>query len=105
MYPGFLEERIHLLEDTRVRRLIESVPRLSEEERKDLLQKYHPDYIASSMRQLGVGVNKGDSTPVELADLLEGNSRLDLPRRRYWPMGRGPEFSLPPNCVWVMPTL
>ena len=80
MYPGFLEESIHLLEDTRVRRLIESVPRLSEVEKKDLLQQYHPDYIATSMRQLGVGVNKGHATPVELADLLEGNSRLDLER-------------------------
>jgi succinate dehydrogenase/fumarate reductase flavoprotein subunit len=80
MYPGFLEESIHLLEDTRVRRLIESVPRLTEEEKSDLLQEYHPDYIASSMRALRVGVNKGDSTPVELADLLEGNSRLDPER-------------------------
>jgi hypothetical protein len=42
MYPGYLEESMHLLEDTRVRRLIESVPRLAEEEKKDLLQKYHP---------------------------------------------------------------
>ncbi|MGD9142697.1 MAG: FAD-binding protein, partial [Dehalococcoidia bacterium] len=78
MYPGYLEESIHLIEDTRVRRLLESVPRLSEDEKNDLLQQYHPDYIESSMRQLKVGVNKGDFTPVELADLLEGNSRLDL---------------------------
>ncbi len=78
MYPGYLEESIHLLEDTRVRRLIESVPRLAEDEKTDLLREYHPDYIESSMRQLKVGVNKGDYTPVELADLLEGNSRLDL---------------------------
>jgi succinate dehydrogenase / fumarate reductase flavoprotein subunit len=78
MYPGYLEESIHLLEDTRVRRLIESLPRLAEEEKKDLLQQYHPDYIESSMRPLKVGVNKGDYSPIELADLLEGNSRLDL---------------------------
>jgi succinate dehydrogenase/fumarate reductase flavoprotein subunit len=77
MYPPYLEEIIHLVEDTRVRRLIENVPRLSELEKADLLRQYHPDYIARSMRKLQVGVNKGDATPVELADLLEGNSRID----------------------------
>ncbi len=77
MYPGYLEESIHLLEDTRVRRLLETMPRLAEEEKLALLKLYHPDYIESSMRRLQSGVNKGDSTPVELADLLEGNSRID----------------------------
>ncbi|MFH1647405.1 MAG: FAD-binding protein [Chloroflexota bacterium] len=77
MYPAYLEESIHIVEDTRVRRLIESIPRLNELEKADLLQQFHPDYIQSSMRRLLVGVNKGDATPVELADLLEGNSRID----------------------------
>lgn len=77
MYPGYLEEAIHLLEDTRVRRLMETVPRLAEEEKLALLKLYHPDYIEASMRRLQVGISKGDSTPVELADLLEGNSRID----------------------------
>ena len=77
MYPGYLEEYIHLVEDTRVRRLIEAVPRLDADDKSDLLRQYHPDYIEASMRPLQVGVNKGDSAPVELADLLEGNSRID----------------------------
>jgi succinate dehydrogenase/fumarate reductase flavoprotein subunit len=77
MYPPYLEEIVHLVEDTRVRRLLENLPRLSELEKADLLCQYHPDYIANSMRQLQVGVNKGDATPLELADLLEGNSRID----------------------------
>ncbi len=77
MYPAYLEESIHLVEDTRVRRLIEAIPRLAEDEKDDLLRQYHPDYIATSMRKLQVGINKGDSTPLELADLLEGNSRID----------------------------
>ncbi len=80
MYPAYLEENIHLVEDTRVRRLIEAIPRLDEDEKSDLLRQYHPDYIKTSMRQLQVGINKGDSTPVELADLLEGKSRIDLDR-------------------------
>jgi succinate dehydrogenase/fumarate reductase flavoprotein subunit len=77
MYPAYLEENIHLVEDKRVRRLIEAIPRLGEDEKTELLHRYHPDYINTSMRQLKVGVNRGDATPVELADLLEGNSRID----------------------------
>jgi succinate dehydrogenase / fumarate reductase flavoprotein subunit len=77
MYPAYIEESIHIVEDTRVRRLIENMPRLDDTNKTDLLRRYHPDYIKSSMRRLKVGVNKGDATPVELADLLEGNSRID----------------------------
>ena len=77
MYPAYLEENIHIVEDTRVRRLIENIPRLDEIDKTDLLKQYHPDYIKSSMRKLQVGVNKGGFTPVELADILEGNSRID----------------------------
>jgi succinate dehydrogenase/fumarate reductase flavoprotein subunit len=80
MYPPYLEENIQQVEATRVRRLIETMPRFTDEGKTDLLQKYHPDYIRESMRQLQVGVNKGDSTPEELADLLEGNSRINPDR-------------------------
>jgi succinate dehydrogenase/fumarate reductase flavoprotein subunit len=77
MYPTYLEENIHIVEDTRVRRMIENFPRLAELDKIELLRKYHPDFISASMRKLQVGPNKGDPTPIELADLLEGNSRLD----------------------------
>ena len=43
----------------------------------DLLAKFHPDFKRESMRELLVGPNKGGRTPNELADLLEGNSRID----------------------------
>ena len=55
MYPGYLDDSIQVLEATRVRRLIETVPRLAEEEKLVLLKLYHPDYIEASMRQLQVG--------------------------------------------------
>jgi succinate dehydrogenase / fumarate reductase flavoprotein subunit len=77
MYPAYLEENIHIIEDTRVRRLIENMPRLQELDKIELLRKYHPDFVSSSMRKLQVGPNKGDLTPVELADLLEGKSRIN----------------------------
>ena len=77
MYPDYMEESIRKVEATREKRLRETLPRIAEEEKTPLLQKYHPDFIEESMRQLQVGPNKGEPTPNELADLLEGNSRVN----------------------------
>jgi len=77
MYPAYMEGSIRKVEATRQKRLKEIIPRLSDEEKTPLLQKYHPDFIEESMRELLVGPNKGDRTPNEIADLLEGNSRIN----------------------------
>jgi succinate dehydrogenase/fumarate reductase flavoprotein subunit len=77
MYPAHIEESIRKVETTRERRLKETFPRLSDEEKTPLLHKFHPDFIKEGMRELLAGPNKGDRTPKELAELLEGNSRLD----------------------------
>ena len=77
MYPAYMEESIRKVEATRERRLKETFSRLTGEEKTALLEKYHPDFIKESMRQLQVGPNKGEPTPNELADLLEGNSRVN----------------------------
>ena len=77
MYPAYMEQSIRKVETTREKRLKEAFPRLDDRGKKPLLQKYHPDYVAGSMRQLLLGPNKDDFTPKELANLLEGNSRVD----------------------------
>lgn len=77
MYPPEIEKSLRQVEATREKRLGEVFPRLTDNEKTALLEKYHPDYIRESMRELQVGPNKGERTPVELADLLEGNSRVD----------------------------
>jgi succinate dehydrogenase/fumarate reductase flavoprotein subunit len=77
MYPPYMEESIRKVEATRERRLKERLPRLSGDEKTALVQQYHPDFIEQSMRELLLGPNKGERTPNELADLLEGNSRVD----------------------------
>ena len=77
MYPASMQESIRKVEATREGRLRETLPRLGEEEKKPLLQAFHPDYIQEGMRKLVVGPNSGDSSPNEMADLLEGNSRVD----------------------------
>jgi len=77
MYPAHMEESIRKVEATRGKRLQEALPRLTSDEKEPLLQEHHPDYIAGKMRQLALGPNKGEYTPNELADLLEGSSRID----------------------------
>jgi len=72
-----MEESIRKLEASREKRLKETLPRFTDEEKAPLLEKYHPDFNKESMRQLQVGPNKGEPTPNELADLLEGNSRIN----------------------------
>jgi succinate dehydrogenase / fumarate reductase flavoprotein subunit len=77
MYPPEMQESVGNVIATRERRLKESYPVLSAEEKATLLQGFHPDSIAGGMRELQIGPNKGERTPNELADLLEGNSRID----------------------------
>ncbi|MFC2016315.1 FAD-binding protein [Chloroflexota bacterium] len=77
MYPAYMEESIRKVVASRESRLKETLPRFTDEKKTALLQKYHPDFLKESMRQLQVGVNKGEPTPNELADLLEGNSRVN----------------------------
>ena len=77
MYPAYMEESIRRVESTRERRLKETFPRITDEEKTPLLQQFHPDFIEEGMRELLVGPNKGNRTPKEMADLLEGNSRIN----------------------------
>jgi len=72
-----MEESIRKVEATRERRLKEELPRIPVGERMPVLKAFHPDFIKAGMRELLVGPNKGERTPNELADLLEGNSRID----------------------------
>ena len=77
MYPAYMEESICRVESTRERRLKETFPHITDEEKTPLLQQFHPDFIEEGMRELLVGPNKGNRTPKEMADLLEGNSRIN----------------------------
>jgi succinate dehydrogenase / fumarate reductase flavoprotein subunit/L-aspartate oxidase len=82
-YPPELKSLIRLVEKTRPQRVErarrgESYPALTLAERQDRLTRFHPDYRAEAKRALTVGANKGDLLPIELVDLLESHSRLDL---------------------------
>ncbi|HEY66811.1 MAG: succinate dehydrogenase/fumarate reductase flavoprotein subunit [Chloroflexi bacterium] len=81
-YPPEMQESIRLVEATRLRRLKETFPTMSLEEREQVLNAFHPDYIKEKMRAIRVGVSKGQRMPVELADIVEGRPHI------------GPDFDL-----------
>ncbi len=77
MYTPELRESINKVEASRSRRRAERFPGLSPDERQAILKKFHPDYISAAMRPLRIGPNRGDSTPLELADVLEARAVID----------------------------
>jgi len=75
-YPAAIRESMAKVEASRQRRLQETYPGLSPQDREQILRSFHPDYITDAFRVLRVGPNKGDRTPRELADALEAPSLI-----------------------------
>ncbi|MFO7951759.1 MAG: FAD-binding protein [Bacillota bacterium] len=73
------------VEETRPSRVGTEYPRMSPEERREVLQKFHPDYIEDGFREIKVGVNKGTRLTTEMADVFESYSRVG-------------NFQLAPDC-------
>lgn len=76
-YTPEMRESMRKVEATRQRRLKETHPRMPPKEQEEILKRFHPDCVKEGMRELLVGPNRGDRTPNELADLLEGGSHID----------------------------
>ncbi len=70
-YPIPIRTSQAKVEASRPRRITETFPRFSPQERESILRAFHPDYISDAFRRLCLGPNKGDLTPRELADALE----------------------------------
>ncbi|MBT4787552.1 MAG: FAD-binding protein, partial [Gammaproteobacteria bacterium] len=68
IYQQALEDYVPLLE--------RPLPEPSLETGK-LLKQFHPDYIDSSRTRLETGVNRGDSCHVQLAQILQSDSRIN----------------------------
>ncbi len=84
MYPDYMMESIRMVERTRPKRLEiakkmgKSVfPPMSESEREEVLNKYHPDYTEEARRIINIGPNKGEKITTKVADMLESHSRID----------------------------
>jgi len=76
MYNDIMKQSIKAVEATREARMKEAPRRLSAEEKRALLDAYHPDFIPEQFAELSIGPNKGEKVPLELAALLQGKSRL-----------------------------
>ena len=50
--------------------------RMTAEEKDALLKEFHPDYKEGEFTVLTAGVNKGEKVPTQLAELLQGHSRI-----------------------------
>lgn len=77
MYPKEMQDSIKKVEATRPFRMTQKIPMLSLPERTALLEAYHPDYKKGTMREISIGVNKGDKTPHEFANLFEAYSQIN----------------------------
>ncbi len=72
-YPDYIRESIKNVERTRKSRLDIAFTAMTLEERKQVLDKFHPDYSSEGKRSLAIGPNKGEITISEVADLLEAH--------------------------------
>lgn len=75
-YTPELRELMKKVEETRPSRVGVSYPRMTPDERRDVLKNFHPDYIEDGFREVRVGVDKGTRLTNEMADIFEAYSRL-----------------------------
>jgi succinate dehydrogenase/fumarate reductase flavoprotein subunit len=76
----YSEEMRHSIEKvaaTRNERMKQAYPKLKPEDKKSLLEKFHPDYKPGTTRKLVVGANKGEPIVNELGDIVEAYSRIN----------------------------
>ena len=82
MYTKEMLESIKKVEATREARLKDVLAgnhprRMTAEEKDQVLLENHPDHIKSQFAELTIGPNKGEKVPLELADILQANSRIN----------------------------
>lgn len=84
MYPEYMMESIRKVEQTRSKRLElvkthgkQIFPAMSEQDRKLILEKFHPDYKADARKPIQIGPNKGENITTEVVDLLESYPRIN----------------------------
>lgn len=81
-YPEDLKKLIKAVEKTRQKRVEEAkkgehFPALTLAQRKEWLDRYHPDFKKEGKREVKVGPNRGDFLPEEVVDILESRSRVN----------------------------
>lgn len=82
MYPDYMLESIKKVEKTRNKRLElakkfgkQVYEPMTEKERDDILNTYHPDYKDDALKEIHLGPNKGEKIINEVVDILESYPR------------------------------
>jgi succinate dehydrogenase/fumarate reductase flavoprotein subunit len=75
-YPPEMQQSIRMVENTRTRRLNETFPAMSLEERQVILDGFHPDYKGETFHAIRLGVSKGQRMPIELGRVVEGRPHI-----------------------------
>ncbi len=86
-YPEYMRKLIDVVHKTRTERKDYTPKAMTMKERDEVL-KIHPDYAPGGKRALSIGLNKGDMTPNEVADLIEAypliqGNEVDLTKPDY----------------------
>lgn len=76
MYCEDLKKSLELIEGAREKNIVTEPPRMSPQEKEELLSSYHPDYKKDEFKTLKIGANKDEKVPKELADILQAHSRI-----------------------------
>ena len=76
-YPQYMLDSIKKVEEKRQVNLDKSIEPMTLEARQDVLNKFHPDFMDTSKREVAIGPNKGELFYNGIADLLESPSILD----------------------------
>ncbi len=76
MYSENFQKSIAAVEAAREKNIALEPERMTAKQKEDLLAAYHPDYKTDEFDVLKIGPNKGDKVPVELAQMLQANSRI-----------------------------
>ncbi len=87
-YTEEMRKSIDNVNKTRSKRRDQIIPDLTMDERKKVLDQFHPDYNPKYKRNISWGANKGDNVPNEVVDVLEsyptiGPDKLDLGKIDY----------------------
>lgn len=78
MYTQEMLDLIHSkIEPARKQNMANIPQRMTAEEKRALLDEFHPDYRPDKFTTLTVGPNKGEKVPLELAAILQAQSRVD----------------------------
>lgn len=83
MYPESMQESIRLVEASRAARVERAktgqplVEPMSDEQRQDVLRRFHPDFQEDARRPVGWGPNRGENLTTEVAEVLETYARID----------------------------